>query len=310
MTASFFTRRTALVSALAAVGFLSACGSSDDPSTSISITPALGAIYGATVEAYDTNGRLLGSSTTAAKGTSTQGKATLVLSNYASGGNPIVIRVKMAGATYYNEATNADVAVPSTSTDVLLSVASSATSGATLGVTPLTHLAAQLAGVSPSNVGSAITASLTSTNIATAVAKTNKILGLPVDTNLLAAPTPATSATSTPDLMGKILANLAVAANTAGSNPLAQALALAASVNSSGAVTSATVITAINTRLAAVASGIGLSAVSAPVTTGTVTVTASEISAAQTAVSSGKAPATGTGTGTGTGTSSLSSTGI
>ena len=35
-------RRIALVSALAAVGFLSACGSgSDSPTTSISVTPAL-----------------------------------------------------------------------------------------------------------------------------------------------------------------------------------------------------------------------------------------------------------------------------
>jgi len=64
----------------------------------LSVTPALGAVYGGTVNVYSNAGLLLGT----AKTSETDGKASVSLSNYTLG-TPVIVKVSLAaGSSYFN----------------------------------------------------------------------------------------------------------------------------------------------------------------------------------------------------------------
>ena len=139
----------------AATAVLVACGGGGTnwPAAStvaLSVTPAKGAIYGATATAYG-----LTSSTALVAGTtdSTTGKASLAIPTTNASG---VVMITVAGnstATYYNEANNTKPSFAST--NVFATVLPSVAAGASAGVTPLTTMAVKLAGVDVTKIGTA-----------------------------------------------------------------------------------------------------------------------------------------------------------
>ena len=264
------------------------------PTTAMVVTPSLGAVYGGTVNVYSANGALLGTATTS----TTDGKANLNLTDYAAG-TPIIVKLTLnAGTTYFNEKTGSNTTVSTPAS--LLSTVPSITANQAIGVTPLTNMAAKLAGLSSSSVGSGtLSTPVTADSIFGAVAKTNLALGLPANTNILAAPVPATAAAPTPtDPLGKLLA--VMAKNTTAADPLAQAQALESAVNTNGTIntTQASVITQVNTTLSNPTLNAGLTIkVAAPVLAPTTDQLNKAVTDAKTAVDSGTAPTGGTGGG-------------
>jgi hypothetical protein len=201
--------------ATAALALVSACGGGGGgggaaTSASIQVTPALGGFSaGATVSAFKPDGSLVGEATTDA-----QGSASINMGSYAG---PFILKVVGGtGVTYFDEKTGVDE--PFAATDSLLSIvpASSITNGAAYGVTPITHLAAAIAGVDSNSVSLAgdNTAVLAAMN--QAVTRTQEILGVgSSDLDILAAPTPVRSSTDRLDpsskasLYGLLLAEMA-----------------------------------------------------------------------------------------------------
>jgi hypothetical protein len=298
-----FHRRLALTVISAAAITLAGCGGTTSTSTdtsSLTVTPALGAAYGATVFVYTVTGLLLGSGTTGA-----DGKANLTLTGYTAG-TPIIIRTVLGiGSYYFNEKTGENT-TPITNADAvvtLMAVVPAVASGQGVGVTPLTNMAAAFVGVTAATPIPAKT--VTSTAAYEGIAKTNLALGLPADTNITEAPVAATKAAPTGGAgTGKLLAEMAKASTT---TPAAQAVALAAAVNTStGTIATGatpTVLTSVNTALVAAATTLSITVV-APVTDPTT----SQISTATTAVTSvvkAAVPGAATGASTGTGTGSL-----
>ena len=234
-------RSLSLALTAVAVAVVTGCGggSSDSVATPtatstriLSVTPALGAVYGGTVNVYSSTGTLLGTATTS----NTDGKANVSLSNYTPG-TPIIVKVSLgAGASYFNEKTGINVNVTAANPISLLSVLPDVGIGQTVGVTPITNMAAKLAGLTPNAVGSGTLATtVTADAIYTAVAKTNLVLGLPASTNILAAPVAATVTAPNPtEPLGQILA--VMAKNTIAADPAAQAAAMAAAVKTDGTV--------------------------------------------------------------------------
>ena len=272
-----FTRRLALTVISAAAITLAGCGgttSSIGSTTSLTVTPALGAAYGATVFVYNATGTLLGTGTTGS-----DGKANLSLTGYTAG-QPIIIKTVLGvGSFYFNEKTGANTTpVTATETPVtLMAVVPAVATGQAVGVTPLTNMAAAFVGVTATTTTP--TKTVTSAAVYEAVAKTNLALGLPATTNITEAPIAATasnwdkvagvitgSSTATGAVTGKILAEMAKAST---STPAAQAVALAAAVNTTaGAIvtgTTPTVLTSVNTALTAAATTLSITVV-APVT--------------------------------------------
>ena len=243
-----FTKRSfSLALTALALAAVSGCGggSSDSATTPtptptptptstrvLSVTPALGAVYGGIVNVYSSTGVLLGTATT----NNTDGKAAVSLSNYTPG-TPIVVKVSLgAGASYFDEKKGINVNVTAANPISLLSVLPDVGIGQTVGVTPITNMAAKLVGLTPNDVGSGTLAkTVTADAIYTAVAKTNLFLGLPASMNILAAPVAATVTAPTPtESLGQILA--VMAKNTIAADPAAQALAMAAAVKTDGTV--------------------------------------------------------------------------
>lgn len=247
---SFQASKRLFTLSLCAVGtavFLSACGGGSDPViTKLSVTPVLGAVYGGEVAVYNNTGVLLGTGTTRA----TDGKADINLTNY-SVGTPVVVKVSLpVGASYFDEKTGANVSITTSNTVSLLSVLPAVGSGQSVGVTPITNMAAKLSGLTTATVGTANFAALTPAKINESVAKTNLILGLPASTNILSAPVAATLAAPLPtEALGRTLA--VMAKNTTATDAIAQANQLADAVTTSGTVdtTQSEVITQINTTL-------------------------------------------------------------
>jgi hypothetical protein len=237
-----FTKRSfSLALTAVAIAVVTGCGggSSDSVATTtptstrvLSVTPVLGAVYGGTVDVYDSTGTLLGTATTS----NTDGKASVSLSNYTPG-TPIIVKVSLgAGASYFNEKTGINVNVTAANPISLLSVLPDVGIGQNVGVTPITNMAAKMAGLTPSAVGSGkLATTVTADAIYTAVAKTNLVLGLPASTNILAAPVAATVTAPNPtEPLGQILA--VMARNTISADPAAQAAAMAAAVKTDGTV--------------------------------------------------------------------------
>ena len=315
---SSFTRRLALTVISAAALIIAGCGGTTSSSSSssttvnaLTVTPALGAAYGASVFVYSASGTLLGSGTTS----TTTGQVTLTLTGYTTG-QPIIIKTVLgAGSFYFNEKTGANT-TPVTASEApvtLMAVIPKVATGQAVGVTALTNMAAAFVGVTATTV--IPTTTLTAAAVNEGIAKTNLALGLPTTTNITEAPV-AASATNwnsvtgvitggtggTGSVTGKILAEMA---RTSTTTPAAQAQALAAAVNTStGTVatgTASAVLGTINTTLQAAAVS-KLAIVVAVSVTAPTTAQLTEAKTAVTTVTANAVPgAVQTPTGTGTG---------
>ena len=321
MSTHSFNRRLALTVISAAALIIAGCGGTTSSSSSssttvnaLTVTPALGAAYGASVFVYSPSGTLLGSGTTATTGT-TAGQVTLTLTGYTTG-QPIIIKTVLgAGSFYFNEKTGANTTpVTASETPVtLMAVIPKVATGQAVGVTALTNMAAAFVGVTATTV--IPTTTLTAAAVNEGIAKTNLALGLPTTTNITEAPV-AASATNwnsvtgvitggtggTGSVTGKILAEMA---RTSTTTPAAQAQALAAAVNTStGTVatgTASAVLGTINTTLQAAAVS-KLAIVVAVSVTAPTTAQLTEAKTAVTTVTANAVPgAVQTPTGTGTG---------
>jgi hypothetical protein len=203
-----------------------------------------------------------------------------------------VVKVSLAaGASYFNEKTGANVTITAANPISLLSVVPAVASGQAVGVTPITNMAAKLAGLTADAVGTGTLATtVTADAIYSAVAKTNLALGLPAVTNILAAPVAATLAAPKPtETLGNILA--VMAKNTASADPVAQATALAAAVKTDGTVdaTKAAAITEVNTTLTDKTKATGVTiAIAAPVTAPTAAQLTTATAATKTVVDAAK----------------------
>lgn len=308
MFSSRVTRRIALASSVLAAAVLVACSSSDSATTNLTVTPALGAVYGGEVNVYNAAGGLLGTGTTS----TTTGSASVVLNGY-SAGTPIIVKLSMInGSKYYDEKSKTvkpvTVASGATATS-LLSFAPSITSGAAVGVTPASHMAAKLAGLSTTTLTGGAT--LSAATILKAVGAANLILGLPSGTNLLKAPVPATSDTPPTDTYGALLFAVAKVATV---DALSQATALydavpAMAADGSVSITDNTkyaTIVAANKAMFDAKPTLLTSSIPATVSAGSpLTLTASQVTTASTNVSSNISnTASGSGSGSGTGSAS------
>jgi len=240
-----FILGAAALSSLALFG----CGGTVTASTtSVSVTPGLGAVYGATVAVYNARGVLLGTGTTGAVGSANAGKVNVTLTGYTAG-TPVIIKVTLGvGAKYWNEKINDYVEITTVDDSVsLLSVMPAVTNGQSAGVTPLTNVAAALAGVSATDLGNGTLAvAVTDVVIFEAMSRTILALGLPGTTNLTAAPVLASADNLVPtDLYGAVLAAMAIGSST---DPVAQALALLDGVVD-GTIADATVFDTVHTIL-------------------------------------------------------------
>ena len=320
MSTHSFNRRLALTVISAAALIIAGCGGTTSSSSSssttvnaLTVTPALGAAYGASVFVYSPSGTLLGSGTTS----TTTGQATLTLTGYTTG-QPIIIKTVLgAGSFYFNEKTGANTTpVTASETPVtLMAVIPKVATGQAVGVTALTNMAAAFVGVTATTV--IPTTTLTAAAVNEGIAKTNLALGLPTTTNITEAPV-AASATNwnsvtgvitggtggTGSVTGKILAEMA---RTSTTTPAAQAQALAAAVNTStGTVatgTASAVLGTLNTTLQAAAVS-KLAIVVAVSVTAPTTAQLTEAKTAVTTVTANAVPGavqTPTGTGTGSG---------
>ena len=216
---------------LSTVLALSACGGGGGgggatavPSTSVGVTPALGAFSsGAVVEAFKTDGTSLATGTTNSNGLITG------LNIPTSHTDAIILRVKGgASVAYFDEGQNAQVALAASDTVFSVLPAGALVADGKFGITPLTGLAAGLAGVDTSGANPSIPGSLAAGNTAVSAAlkKVQALTGL-VDFDLTMAPNPLKDLTATrdasskSDLYGVMLAELAKGAGKDGA--LAQA---------------------------------------------------------------------------------------
>ena len=192
--------------------------------TSVGITPALGAFSsGAVVEAFKTDGTSLATGTTNSDGLITG------LGIPTSHTDAIILRVKGGtNVTFFDEGQNAQIDLGNTDTVLSVLPAGVVVADGKFGITPLTSLAAGLAGVDTSGANPSIPGSLAAGNTAVSAAlkKVQALTGL-VDFDLTMAPNPLKNLTATrdasskSDLYGVMLAELAKGAGKDGA--LAQA---------------------------------------------------------------------------------------
>ena len=174
------------VTALAA---LSGCGSSSSTADTniIDITPSKGAFSSdAVVEVYSaSSGTKVGSGTVGAAG-----KASV-----DTGSTKGAVIVKVVSGSYYDEGSDSTLSLAAP----LISMVPSATAGSNFGVTPLTNMAAEMAGVSVSSSGVTVPAGgVTATTITNTNGALLSLLGLDATAfDITAAPTLVTSRTTT-----------------------------------------------------------------------------------------------------------------
>ena len=190
---------------------LVACGGGGSDavvSTNMTVTPAKGAIYGGAATIYSANGTTsLGTADTGA----TSGTAVINVGNY-SGVAFVKVAGKATGATYYDEKLATTATFGATASLVSAVPAITAGSAGDAGVTPFTTMAAKLAGVDISTLGSAgaVPAGFTKATAIEGGARVLLALGLPSSYNIFAKPTPATAAAPTPtDPLSALLAKMA-----------------------------------------------------------------------------------------------------
>lgn len=188
---------------------LVACGGGGGvTANNLTVVPAKGAIYAAGATAYQADGKTTAASgSTDAKTGSAPGKTTLNLGSYTS-----IVLLNVAGNTtskYYDEKTDKDESFPATAN--LVSAIATYSAGSSVGVTPLTTIAAKLAGINPATLGTSTFVApgkLDADTILEGAVRTLLLLGLPADFNIFAAPTPATNSTAPTDVYGQLLFNL------------------------------------------------------------------------------------------------------
>lgn len=156
----------------------------------LTVIPLKGAIYGATVTAYEANGTtVLASSSTAAKTSTAAGKATLLIP-VAKASSPIIVQVQGSStATYFDEKSAVDSAFSATTK--LVSVLGSLQNTSSIGVTPFTTMAAKLSGIDISSLGrtGAAPSGLKSDTAIEGAARLLLALGLPSNFNIFSPPT-------------------------------------------------------------------------------------------------------------------------
>jgi hypothetical protein len=221
-----------VTAALALVG----CGGSDSDSIAVPPTVSvssstqaqLGSFSaGALVTYFRPDGTTLGTGTTDASG-----KAAVDLGSYTG---PFTVRVSGApGVTYYDEADGTNK--PFGSAASLLAIVKGSVGGLnSVGVTPLTHAAARLAGLS---AATPVLGSRSAADIDTANGQVATMFGLPVGFDITKPPTPvsagATSLTGSSDASSyaAVLAALAISAKAGGVDPAASADSIAAQFGS------------------------------------------------------------------------------
>jgi len=196
--------------ALSLAAFLAGCGGDDSSYATVDVTPVAGKFSSGTVDVFNSTGAKIGSASV----NSTTGKATVTL-NVTSAPSIMVFRV--AGGSYYDEGTNA-----SATNDYMLSVVSAGATGGSYAVTPLTHMAAAIAGVSMTSSAASFTppATFTTTSIAAAINAVPLLLGVdPAQLDITAPPTLISAAsTAWPSAVGS--------ATTAKANAYAYLLAV------------------------------------------------------------------------------------
>jgi len=226
--------RPALLSIAAALA-LAACGGGGSDSIvppAVQVTsdaqPQLGAFSaGATVTYYRPDGSVLGSALTDATG-----KATVDLGSYTG---PFTVRVTGGpGVTYFDEADGTDKPFGA-SASMMAIVRGSLGGPNSVGVTPLTHAAARLAGLTAASPG---LGSRTAADVDTANGQVAAMFGLPVGFDITRPPTRvafgATSLTGTGDsaTYASLLSALAIQARATAGDPLSAAEAFAGSLAS------------------------------------------------------------------------------
>jgi len=180
-----------LLVSLGVVAFasLSGCGSSSSSTASniIDITPSKGAFdSGAVVEVFDaSSGTKVGSGTVGSSG-----KASV-----DTGSTKGAIILKVVSGSYYDEGSNSTLTLAAP----LISMVPSATAGSNFGVTPLTNMAAEMAGVSVSSSGVTVpTGGVSATTITSTNGALLALLGLDATAfDITAAPTLVTSRATT-----------------------------------------------------------------------------------------------------------------
>ena len=284
-------RRTtlALAASLVIAASLVACGGSDDvSSTNLTVTPALGAVYGAPVTVFNgTTGATLGSGTTGM----TTGSVTIPLIGSISG--PVVVRVSLSpGTKYFDEKLKSDVTITTANETSMLAVLPTLPTSVnkSVGVTLISNMAAKLAGLNPAATNFSVTAEKANEGAARAVLA----LGLPTSFNINAAPVAAKSSTFPTDVYGRLLAEMATRAPT-GKNALDQFNDLASAVTANTVSPSAG-LTALTSALTTAAGavntvrGAGTITVAAANLTPNSTTLAGAASSQNTASSSGNSP--------------------
>jgi hypothetical protein len=239
--------RPVLLSVSAAL-VLAGCGSSGTDSivptplsVSSSAQPQLGSFSaGATVTYLMPDG-----STIASALTGSNGQAVVDLGSYTG---PFTVRVSGApGVTYFDESDGSNK--PFGTGAVMLAIVKGSAGGLnTVGVTPLTHAAARLAGVT---AASPSLGSRTTADIDTANGQVAAMFGLPVGFDITRPPSPvtagATSLTGSDDAptYAAVLAALAIEARASGASALARSDAMGAAFAATGAGESSSVLAGI-----------------------------------------------------------------
>lgn len=220
-------KRLVQVFALSLAAFLTACGGSSSTSNAtVDVTPVAGKFTSGTVDVFNSTGSKIGSATVS----STTGKATVTLNSTAA---PSIMVFRVAGGSHYDEGTNATA-----TNDYMLSVVSAGATGGSYAVTPLTHMAAAIAGVSMSSSAASFTppATFTTTSITAAINAVPLLLGVdPAQLDITAPPTLISSASTTwPSAVGS--------ASTAKANAYAYLLAVISANARSAGLTNAQMV--------------------------------------------------------------------
>jgi len=203
-------KRLVKVLALSTAAFLAACGGSSTDNATVDVTPVAGKFTSGTVDVFNSTGVKIGSATVS----STTGKATVTLNSTSA---PSIMVFRVAGGSHYDEGTNATA-----TNDYMLSVVSAGATGGSYAVTPLTHMAAAIAGVSMTSSAASFTppATFTTTTITAAINAVPMLLGVdPAQLDITAPPTLISAANTTwPSAVGS--------ATTAKANAYAYLLAV------------------------------------------------------------------------------------
>ncbi len=153
--------------ALSLAAFLAGCGGDDASYATVEVTPVAGKFSSGTVDVFNSTGTKIGSASV----NSTTGKATVTLN---VGSAPSIMVFRVAGGSYYDEGTGNS----SASNDYMLGVVANGASNGSYAVTPLTDMAAAIAGLSGSASTLTVPTTFNSTTINAAISAVPLLLGV------------------------------------------------------------------------------------------------------------------------------------